>query len=172
MTQEQTSQPAERIECPATREGAVRMFILAGLLAAVAIWCVLDWGKFPKPDEPLGFPNFNKYAGFWFNHYGPFVLVPLAGLAFLRGRKLLRRVLVADSAGIGYAGGPQIAWSSVTLLDTSVFAEKQILYLVHDNGKRFTLDALAFKRFKELVAFVEAHVPPEARPSDGQPQNP
>ena len=159
---EQTS-GRERIECPPTKDVWVRKFIYAALLLAVSVWCVIDRQHFPKPDEPLGFPNLNKWAGYWLNHFGPFVLAPLAGWLVYRGLKLRQRNLIADGQGIGYINEPRIAWSDVKKLDTSVFDEKQILYLVHGEGKRFKLDALAFQRFKELVAFVEAHVPDSAR---------
>lgn len=160
---EQTSGQGQRVECPPTKDVWMRKFIYAALLVALSVWCVLDRGKYPHPEEPLGFPSFGAYVGYWLNHFGPFVFVPLAAWFVYRGLKLKQRNLIADDQGIGYLNEPRIAWSDVKQLDTSVFDEKQVLYLVDREGKRFTLDALALQRFKELVAFVETHVPESAR---------
>ena len=160
---EQTNGQDQRIECPPTKDVWMRKFIWAGLLVALSLWCVLDRRKYPHPDQPLSFPTFDKYVGYWLNHYGPFLFVPLAGWFVYRGRKLQRHVLIADAQGIGYVDEPRLAWSDVKKLDTSVFDEKQILYLAHGEARRFKLDALALQRFKELVAFVETHVPDSTR---------
>ena len=74
----------------------------------------------------------------------------------------MRRVMVADEQGIGWANRPKTPWSKIRKLDASDLADKQILRLETDEGKTIVLDNYKLKNFKELVAAVEARVPASA----------
>jgi len=165
------------IECPTAKDPAVRRLILAAMLLGFGTWCFVDHfvkGKYPSreqherninernlPPKPY---NVSMYAGYLFNHYAPFVLIP-AGL-FVVGHVIpfLRRRLIADEEGVGYAGKEKIAWSDITRLDTSKWESRRILWL-HYGQNKLKLDALDFRKkpFRDVVAMIERRVPSEAR---------
>jgi hypothetical protein len=155
-----TGQTPQRVTCPATKDLAVRLWIVAGLAAAGAIWCFWDAyiaGSYPY--APLS-EDINQWMGWAFNHYTPVVLGPIAIVFGVWGWIALNRVLIADEQGIGYKGKTRYAWDDVTKLDASDLAEKKILRLhVKDRNKPLVLDALNLQNFKELVAVVEQNVP-------------
>jgi hypothetical protein len=100
-----------------------------------------------------------------FNHYTPYVSIPLGGLFVIVGVRILRRVLVADSAGIGYLGKDKLLWDQIDKLDVSKFKSKGILILLASEGgktRRLKLDSWKLKNFRDLVVFVEAHAPSAA----------
>ena len=147
-----------RIVCPATRDGAVRWFIIAAKAVAFAIWCYTDRKKYKKPEQ-WDAKHINEAAGYVMNHYSPYVLIP-AGVVFLAlGLRSLRRKLVADTEGIGYVGREKVPWSAVTALDASQLQEKQILHLRHGQGQTLRLDGYRLRNFRELVEFVEERAP-------------
>ena len=153
---------ASQVICGATRDGAVRLFIIAAMLLGFGIYCFTDWSnpKYAAP-ESWDMKHINNIGGYLLTHYGPFVLIPpgliVAGFAV----RSLRRKLIADEEGIGYVGKEKLAWSSVTGLDPSDLAQKQILRLKHGGDKSLDLDGYDLQNFKELVAFIESHVPRE-----------
>ncbi len=165
-SQEQPSSPSadvpQRVECLAAREPAVHKFIFAAMLLGLAAYCFIDHyvrGKFPYPGEG---GDINAWARYIFNAYGPFVLGPPGLLLAIWGVVLLRRRLLADQEGVGYAGRRKVAWSDVKSLDTSRFDKKNILALVYESGgqeKRLVLDGWKLQNFKELVKLVETKVP-------------
>ena len=145
-----------RVECPAAKDPAVRLFIVAAMLIGFGIWCFIDRGKYhwnPKGD-------LNEKFGYILNHGGAVVL-PIAGLVpLVWGILFLRRRLVADEEGIGYAGKEKIPWSAVTGLDSSRLEAKGILYLQYGPGgrRRLVLDEWKLKNFRALVRLVESKV--------------
>ena len=163
MNETNETSPPQRVECPPSREPAVRLFIIAGMLLAFGLWCAYEYyilGEYHLPTDTE--PTVNDYAGYVFNAWGGVVL-PLAGLVPLAmGILFLRRKLVADAEGITPPGGSKIAWSDVTKLDASDLAGKGILRLEHGADKPLVLDSWKLQNFKALVAFVETHVPAEA----------
>ena len=152
------SPPPDRLECPAATEPVVRLFILAGLLTVVGVWCFLDRHNYPAPPEWTG-QYLSEAVGHVVNHYGPLLLVPLAAALGVRGGRAKRRVLVADAAGIGYAGGASTPWSEITALDAADLKDKQVLRLNRSRGKPLTLDAWKLRNFRALVAFIERKAP-------------
>jgi hypothetical protein len=151
----------DRVECPASKDPAVRLFIIAAMMLAFAAWTIYDAyvaRKYPYPDPY----ELNAYLKHLFNHGAAFVLVPLGVLAIGLGLRSLRRVLVADAEGIGYVGKQKIPWSGVARMDASLLKEKGILRLYHGESGRLTLDSWKLGNFKALVAFVEQHVPRDA----------
>lgn len=151
--------PLQTVEAPAARDPAVRKFILSAMLLAFGLWCVNDLHKYPyKPAAE----NFNAFAGWLFNHTGA-VALPIAGLIVLAiGLLQLRRKLLADADGIGYVGKPKIAWKSITKVDASALQSKGVLVLHHGQDGKLTLDSWKLQNFRDLVAYVESHVPAEA----------
>jgi len=144
----------QRVECPATKDPAVRRFIVAAMFIGMAIWCLTDQQKYPSE---WSFKNINEVSMYVFNNIGPYVMFPIGILAGICGVLAMRRVLVADENGIGYAGKKQILWSSVTRLDTSKF-DKGLLRLIYTDGgraRRFTLDDQKLQNYKALVRLVE-----------------
>jgi len=147
-----------RIECPAAKDPVVRRLIIGLMLVGFAAYTVYDHyilGNYQDGGD------FNVHLKYLFNHFLPFVLTP-PGLIIL-GWGLVHngRRLVADQTGIGYDGKPQIAWSDVTNVDARLLAEKGYLVLEYGQGKRFKLDSYCFKNFRDLVAFMERHMPAE-----------
>ena len=170
MSETASSPQTDRVECPPTREPAVRLFIFAGMLLAFGGWCFVDAfyrNSYPYP-KPIDKDQLNLKAKYYFNHGGGIVL-PIAGLVPLAmGIAFLRRKLVADGEGVGYQGQTKVRWDSVTRLDASQLQEKGMLHLHHGAGKPLTLDSWKLTNFKALVAFVEQHVSPDAtRVSEG-----
>jgi hypothetical protein len=145
-----------RVECPAAKDPAVQRFILAAMLLGFGVWCWTDRAQYPYVPASQDINLFLKHA---LNNWGPFLLVPagalLAGWAALQQR----RRLVADAEGIGY-GEKRMPWSQVTLLDATRLKSKGILKL-HHGDKVLVLDSWRLRGFRDLVAFVEQHVPPD-----------
>jgi len=146
----------EHVECPPTREPAVRAFIFAALLMGMGAWCLTD---LRKPPEAWDFKHINEVASYLLNNWGPVVFFPAGLLVAALAVRFLRRKLLADAEGIGYAGADKVAWDQVHELDASKLKDKQILLLRYGQGRKLTLDAWKLQNFRELVAFVEAHVP-------------
>ncbi|MGA2265643.1 MAG: hypothetical protein ABSH10_04350 [Phycisphaerae bacterium] len=150
---------AGRVICPAAKDPAVRVLIGAAMALGLGLWMGYDAyvaNKYPYP-HPY---NINDYAKYVLNHYGPFVLVPIGLALVVWAVVMLRRVLVADGEGLGYEGGAKHLWATVTSVDAALLASKGILVLGLQGGAKLVLDAWKLRNFKELVAFVEAHLPP------------
>ena len=156
--------PPEQVVCPASKEPAVRRFIIAAIFAGFGLWCVMDWHnpKYRRPED-WSFKNINRVAGHVLTHYGPFVLIP-AGLVVAAWAALrLRRKMLADGEGIGYAGAEKIAWGQITKLDASRLASKGIVVLHYGQDGALKLDSYFLQNFRDLVALVERKVPADKR---------
>lgn len=147
-----------QVECTATKDMAVRMFIVAAMCIGWSVWCYFDKENFPPP-EAWDMEHFNKAAGYVVNHFSPHVFIPLALILIAFGIRSARRRLIADEEGIGYVGKAKVPWSEITALDASVLKSKQILTLHHSRDKKLKLDGYNLKNFRDLVAFVEQRVP-------------
>jgi hypothetical protein len=154
--------PAEnssQVVCPAAKDPAVRSFIFAAITLSLGLYCFYDHyvaGKYQLTDKD----NINVVVTYSFNHYGPFLLVPLGLVILVKGIGQLRRVLVADDAGFGYVGKRKIPWSAVTGLDKSKF-DKGLLGLHYADGEnkgKFMLDNLALRNYRALIALVDQKV--------------
>lgn len=158
-----TPTPAEvdSILCPAAKDPAVRWFIFAAMLIGYGFYTIYDHyiqGNYPYPDPY----KLNPYLTYLFNHYNPYVLIPPGLIAMVMSIRYLRRKLIADGEGIGYAGTDRIPWNEIRNVDASKLQSKGILYLRHGGGKTLKLASWKLQNFRDLVAFVERHVPPEA----------
>jgi len=153
--------PAPPVVCPAAKDPAVRLFIVAVLLLGFGAWCLTDLRPRPRAWD---LDHINEVANYLLNNWGPVLFFP-AGVVFaVWGVVFLRRTLVADTDGIGYKGRDRIAWSDVKGLDTSQFAKKSILKLqVERGGERdeLVLDGWKLQNFKALVRLVESKLPQE-----------
>lgn len=145
-----------RVECPPTKEPAVRWFIFAAMMIAVAIWCYSDRRERP---EVWDFKHFNDAASYVLNNWGPVLFAPLGLIAAAMGVRYLRRKLIADEEGIGYAGKDKVAWGQVEELDASLLGEKGILTLRFGQGRSLKLDSWKLQNFRELVSLMEKKVP-------------
>jgi hypothetical protein len=157
---------ADRVECPAAKDPAVRLFIGAAMGIAFGVYC---WWDAEAPPPAWSLSHINQAASYVLHVAGPWVFGIPGVLAGIWGVVFLRRVLVADAEGIGYAGKERVAWDDVTNLDASDLKKKGILYLEYGDDEVLKLDSWKLQNFKQLVAFVEAHVPAEAR-QEGGPQ--
>jgi hypothetical protein len=147
----------QRVEARAATDPAVRLFILAGMLLGFSAWCILD--RKPLP-EAWDMDHINEVASFLTNNVTPFFLVPGGLVALVWGLVFLRRRLVADEKGIGYAGKDSVPWHAVRKVDASQLQSKGILDLYHgEDEQKLRLDSWKLKDFKPLIAFVEAHLP-------------
>ncbi len=147
-----------RVECGANKEPAVRLFIVGALAIGFALWMVYDHFikgryQYPNPYE------LNKFLSWAFNHYGPFVFIPVGLIFVALGVVAVRRLLVADGKGIGYQGKTKCAWGSITGVDASKLKDKGILTLQIGDDDKLVLDSRKLKGFKDLIAFVEARLP-------------
>jgi hypothetical protein len=157
----QASQTAlsDRVECPPNNDPGVRLFIAAGLLLAMGIYCVIDIARgaygYVSPSEDIN--AFGKWA---FNFGGQFAF-SIPGLVLLVwGVMFFRRKCVADAEGIHYAyfSSQPILWSEIERIDASQLRGKGLLKVHATEGRNITLDSWKLKNFKPLVAFVEQHV--------------
>ena len=161
MTQANQPVPAQ-VTCSATRDGAVRKFLVATMMLVMGVLCLRD-GYFvaQKNDEAS---ELNRKAYLLFNQGGGIVL-PLLGLAGLVwGVRDLRRVLVADAEGIGYVGKKRIAWSEVTALDAADAGKGVLRLNYRGDGREETLvlDRLRLRNFRELAQLLESRQLPPA----------
>jgi hypothetical protein len=154
--------PSE-VHCLASKDPAVRWFIFAAMLIGFGLWCAIDHyyrGKYNLPTDRE--PDISDKAQYWFNHYGPFVLVPAGLICLGFGVASLRRTLHADQEGIGYVGREKISWDDISGMDSSKLADKGILTLFYgEDEKQLVLDSWKLKNFHELIRLVEAKVPPD-----------
>ena len=146
-----------RVICPSVRDLVVRPLILAVGLVGFGIWCAFDQQEYAPFDKDM-----NTWLTWAMNYYGQFAFTALGMIPLYFAVRAMRRRLVADETGVGFQGKETVAWSSVTGLDASELKGKQILYLLHGQGQRYTLDGFDLRNFAELVAFVEDHVPQAA----------
>jgi hypothetical protein len=149
----QAPQPQTGVRCPAAKDPAVRALIGAALLAAFAIWCSLDQKPYATPDDPI-----NKFANYAFNFYGQFVFGAMALALAAWAAVYARRVLVADDEGLGYVGGAKIKWADITGVDARKLAKDSLLFIRHSGGV-MKLAGWRLQNFRELAAFIDAHVP-------------
>jgi len=163
MNDTTSSTETTEVVCPVTRDAGIRLLIVAVMLIGYGLYCFTDWGKskYAEP-EAWDMKHINEIARHVLTYYGPFVLIPPGMVFAIFGVRSLRRKLIADAEGIGYVGADKLAWSAVTHLDASDLAEKQILRLEHGDDQRLVLDKYDLRNFKELVAFVESHVPSDS----------
>ena len=161
MSEEPDSAGPSSVRCPAAKDPAVRVFIVTAMLIGIGVWCAADAlsGKYQKP-EVWDFKHINEIAGYLFNHFTPWIALPVGILLLIVGVRMLRRVLLADSQGIGYVGKDRLAWDRIEKLDASRLKGKGILHLAGKDGRKLTLDSWKLKNFRDLVAFVESHLPP------------
>jgi len=161
MTDDPHTAGLSRVECPAEREPAVKLYIIAGLFLALGVYCLVDVQRGAYTYTPFSVQNINAWASWAFNYGGQFVFC-LAGLAMaVLATRSLRRVLVADEKGIGYVGGRAIAWEHVEQIDASKLAAKKILTLRAAGNGKLVLDQYKLQNFRDLVAFIEQQVPAE-----------
>jgi hypothetical protein len=159
-TETSVEEKPQRVEARAAKDPAVRMFIFAAMLLGFGIWFFLDGHVHNKyPYTPFS-ESVNAWSKWALNYLGPFVLIPAGLVVVVWGVLFLRRVLVADQDGIGYAGKEKILWDQIARADASRLQSKGILYL-HSEGKKLTLDSWKLQDFRNLIAFVENHIPPD-----------
>ncbi len=155
-----TETQPQQIECRATKDPAVRLFIAAGMLLALGIYCFVDaFIRDMYPHKPFA-EDMNAWMVWAFNYFGPFVFIP-PGLALtIWGVMFLKRKCVADAEGISYAycNKEKLPWSNVTRLDASQI-KKGILDLYYNDDRKLRLDSWKLTNFKTLIAIVEQNVP-------------
>jgi hypothetical protein len=157
MTQSTDTTVPRQVECPARREPHVKNVILAVAVLGLAAWCYTDRREAPA-DWSL--QNINKVAAYVMNNWGPFVLAPLGALILIRAGLGLRKILIADDKGIGFAGRAAIPWEQVQSLDARRLQSKGIVVL-RTAGRTLKLDSYYLHNFRDLVAIAERQVPPE-----------
>ncbi len=159
-TETPAAHPSDRVECPASRDPALRRFIVAAILLALGLWCIYDvvTGKYQYVDPGVDINAFLKWA---FNTFAPIILIPLGLYLVISTWLMLRRVLVADNEGLGYVGKPKIRWDDVERVDASRLQSKGYLYIHHGTDEELTLDSWKLKNFRALVTLIEDKVPDE-----------
>ena len=152
-----TTEPAQtaQVQCPPTKDPAVRYLIFAGMLLGMAIWCFFD--RRPKPPA-WNWEHINEISKYLFNNWSPVVLAPVGLIAVFAAVRQLTRKLVADEKGITY-GGEHVAWGDVKALDAVRLQSKGILVLRYGEGRKLKLDSYNMQDFKELVGFIEKRLP-------------
>jgi hypothetical protein len=164
MSENAGDQPVTRVECRASNDPFVRKLIVIAMILGGAAWMIEDHyvaGNYWKRDD------FNDNLSFLFNHYLPYVLVPLGLLLLVRALLEHGRRLVADEKGIGFAGKQPIAWDRIARIDAALLASKGLLILHYvQEGqdkieKTLKLDSYNFRNFRDVVALVERRVPAE-----------
>jgi len=151
----------ERVECRASKDSAVRLFIGAAALIAVAVWCIIDRHKYPPPEQ-WTLEYINEAAEYALNHFGPWLFIPVGVLLAVLGVLSLRRFVIADSEGIVVNNKPKIAWGEFTGIDASLLEKKGILMLKRGAGPGAKLNRYHYANFRDLVAFIEQRVKVES----------
>jgi hypothetical protein len=149
------------VTCPASKDPAIRTFIMAAMLVGIGIWCWMDAVNpniYPYP-KAWDIENINDAAGYAFNHWTPWVALPIGAFIALRGFMALRLVLTADADGLGYAGKDKRPWDKITALDASKLKDKGILTVEYEGGEELVLDSWKLQNFRDLVGVVEANAP-------------
>jgi hypothetical protein len=144
-----------QVQCPPTKDPAVRYLIFAGLALGLAIWCSLD--RRPKPPA-WDLEHLNKISNYLFNNWSPLVTAPLGLIAVFAAVRQFTRKLVADEEGITY-GCQYVAWGDVKAIDAVRLKSKGILVLRCAEDSKLKLDSYNMHGFKELVAFIEKKLP-------------
>ncbi len=158
MNDTQENPSNEPIVFAPTTEPAVRVFIMAAMLLGLGGWCWFDKVNYAPPQEWTS-QYINEIANYIFNHWGPFLFVPLGAVFLAMGIGHLTKKLSADSEGLGYSCCDKVLWSNVTAIDASALKEKGKLTLTYDEGRQLVLDSYKLRNFRELVAFIEQHLP-------------
>ncbi len=160
MNQTDEQPTGNQVKCQPSKDPAVRLFILAAMLIGFGIYCFVDAYILDKyPYKPLD-EDLSAWCNWALNHFGAFVFTAMGLVPFIWGIAFLRKRLVADEEGIGYEGKQKIEWGRIEQLDASQLKAKGILYL-HYDGRKLKLDSWKLRNFRELVAWVENHVPKE-----------
>lgn len=158
-------QAPSQAEAPAAFDVALRPFIVAAMTLGFGVWCVIDayvrnLYPYSKYEES---GNINDYMSFAFNHYAPFVLIPIGLLALVYGIVLLQRKAVADEQGLFKTGHDKIAWNQITRLDASKLASDKSLVIHHGQGQTLVLHGRDHRNFADLVAVIDRYVPEDKR---------
>ncbi len=151
----------QRVEARATKDPAVRLFIASGMFLAFGLWCIYEAHILGKYEYKPFSEDINAWSSWVLNYCGPFVFIPVGLVLLIWGLVSLRRRVVADDAGIGYAGKNKIAWDAITEIDAGRLKAKGILYLHHGENGILKLDSWKLTNFRELVTLVEQKVPRE-----------
>ena len=162
MAEETLANDATTLECPPTKDLAIRWFIFAGIMLGFAIWTAYEayvLNKYPKPEEW----DLNEWLGYAFNHYIIYLLAPFGILGVVKALRHLGRKITADGNGLAY-GSKTVAWADVTRLDAEQLKEKGLLVLEYGEGQTLKLNSMDFDNFKELVVLAEKHIPESAKP--------
>ncbi len=171
MTDQTSANAAESVSCPAALEPPIKRWLIPAIaLLGVGVWCLNDAGTIKEPQE-WSLKHANDVANYVFNHWGPYVFLPIGALLAIGGWLKAKKMLQADSEGIGYAGRIKTAWSKITKLDASRLSNGY-LKLVFDDDNTLLLDSWRLKNFKEMVAFIETHVPEGILPAGKAPETP
>ena len=149
----------DRVESKPARDPAVRAFAVAAMLIGFGIYCMLDYKNYPY--VPLS-ESLDKFFTWALNWYGQFVFTAVGAVFAVWAGVHLSRTVVADEEGIGNAGGLQLKWQDVESVDASKLQSKQILRLNYSDGS-IKLYGWRRQNFRELVAFIDAHLPDRAK---------
>ena len=150
------------VTCPATKDPAIRTFIMAAIFLGIGIFCWIDAasGKYDSP-EVWNMENINAVAGHILNHYTPWIAIPGGLLAAFLGIRSIKRIMEADAEGLGYRGKEKLPWDRITALDASQLKDKGILKVKYGDEDEIVLDSWKLQNFRDLVGFVESHSPVE-----------
>ena len=154
MTDSANQSTSDRIECKATKDPIVRLFILAAMLIGFGLYCYMT----REPNYTPAGKDLNKFLSWAMGEYGPFACIPPGVLVALWAFLAARKRLVVDAQGIGFVGGEKIAWSAVTAVDASRLQSKGLLF-IHAADKSMRLCDWKLTDFKPMVAFLETHLP-------------
>lgn len=161
MNDSASESTGDRVECRASKDSAVRLFIGAAALVGVGIWCFVEayiLKKYPAP-EAWNIENINPAVTYALNYFGPFLLIPLGILLAVLAIRTLKRFIVADRDGLVVNGKPKIAWSEFTGIDASLLDSKGVLILKRGGDQPgVKLDRYHYRDFRDAVAFIEDRV--------------
>lgn len=144
---------AERVECSATKEPAIRVLLMAVMALAFGAYCYYDAYVNQKYIQQA------SESSMMFNKVCSWVLPPI-GL-FLLGRVvwMLRRKFVADNEGLGWVGQDKVAWSSVKALVVKGKELFDVHYSADGQDGVLHLDSWKMKNFVPLVKLIESKTP-------------
>lgn len=152
-----TTPAPDRIECRATKDPVIRLFIMAAMLIGFGVWCWVD--RETTKQVPFSMEEINAWSKWALAIYGPWLFVPPGLLIIALGIVALAKRFVVDAEGLGYVGKEKIAWSSITAVDATLLGPKGLLFVHHGQGQVLKLCDWKLTDFKPMVAFLEQHLP-------------
>jgi len=142
---------AERVECSATKEPAIRVLIMALMALAFGAWSY--YGAYVSQEYV------DNPSSMMFNKVCSWLLPPVGLILLVRVVWMLRRKFLADGEGLGWAGKDKVPWQNVTRLVVKGKELFDVHYVTDGQEGILHLDSWKMTNFVPLVKLIESKTP-------------